>query len=648
MRGINVAHAWYKNDTKASLQAISDLGANTVRVVLADGEQWSETSEAEIKAIIDQCRQLNMICVVEVHDHTGHMESACIDRTVNFWLKHKDLLNANKDYVIVNIANEWMGGWNEGDSATWENTYKSAVSKLRSQGLENVIMIDASGYGQNMRIIQERGKNVLAADPTGQTMFSGHIYYDSGKDANTAKQNIDYLLNSGLCTIIGEFGHVHEYRPVDYKTIMEYAESKGLGTLAWSWKGNGGSDTPLDLSNDFAGKDLTDWGKFVFNSTNGIKNTSVKPYNGGQVTPGPSVNPTDVPAPTFTTPPPAPTVSPDIVDVDIDPGLLGTLPDWYVAENGASEPSTVSTIEALENGGYRIGFDMVKEDYPTICSVGTPLDLTGKKKISLVVKNNNRQTVQLIPIFKVGDEYEWTEFANYKEIKPMTATQIDFDLDRASAALGDINGVLFRVQGAGSKVAGTFDFYTIEADMPTGKYAKEIAELNRPKSASRFVWENAPCTEWVPQTVSAKMTEDNDLVVNVSGASAEKPGGIQSEVNAGQNGGLDLSGYKSITATITNTGNAPMNVVLVYKTGGGWQWQENTGNGGKELELAPGETTKVTYDLTASDWKNAKADWTYTGTLAEQDDVRALGFKVYPSDGSGEGSVKISDFEYHL
>ena len=44
MRGINVAHAWYPNETQTSINAIADRGANCVRVVLADGTQWNKNT----------------------------------------------------------------------------------------------------------------------------------------------------------------------------------------------------------------------------------------------------------------------------------------------------------------------------------------------------------------------------------------------------------------------------------------------------------------------------------------------------------------------------------------------------------------------------------------------------------------------------
>ena len=59
---------------------------------------------------------------------------------------------------------------------------------------------------------------------------------------------------------------------------MSYCQSNGIGWIAWSWSGNGGIDTCLDLTspNTFSKNDLTNWGKEVFYGTYGIKNTAKK------------------------------------------------------------------------------------------------------------------------------------------------------------------------------------------------------------------------------------------------------------------------------------------------------------------------------------------------------------------------------------
>lgn len=66
---------------------------------------------------------------------------------------------------------------------------------------------------------------------------------------------------------------------VDEYTIMQYCTEKGIGYAAWSWKGNSGIDTPLDMAVDWEGSSLSDWGNYVFYADQiGICATSALAY----------------------------------------------------------------------------------------------------------------------------------------------------------------------------------------------------------------------------------------------------------------------------------------------------------------------------------------------------------------------------------
>lgn len=278
-RGINLEHAWFVDKTKLSLNDITSLGANSARIVLASGHKWTKTSYSELEKVINYCEDEGLICVFELHDFTGSNNPSDITTlAVEYWSEMKNLLNAHKKYAIVNIANEWLGSWNQG--AIWTQTYISAIKTLRAIGLENAIMVDASGYGQESGPIIENAKNVLEADPDKNIIFSYHVYAVLGKDKDSLYSQFDALKNTGVCWIVGEFGWFHQGADVAYKELMEYCQKNGIGWIAWSWSGNGGDDVVLDLTskNTFSKNDLTDWGKDVFFGENGIQKTSKKAY----------------------------------------------------------------------------------------------------------------------------------------------------------------------------------------------------------------------------------------------------------------------------------------------------------------------------------------------------------------------------------
>ena len=271
MRGVNVAHAWYQSNTETSLKAIADLGANCVRIVCSNGVQWTKTTKSEIEDIIEWCKENKLVCILEVHDATGSNNISDITAAAQYWAEMADLLNNNRKYVIVNIANEWYGEWN---SATWAEGSKEAIGVLRDAGVKNMIMIDSAGWGQYPASIKEKGAEVFAADPDKNTVFSIHMYEYAGGNATMIKDNIDGALKCGAPILVGEFGIKHTDGDVDEKYIMQYCEQLGLGYIGWSWKGNSSGLEYLDLSNDWEGKSLTEWGEIFFKDANGVSNTS--------------------------------------------------------------------------------------------------------------------------------------------------------------------------------------------------------------------------------------------------------------------------------------------------------------------------------------------------------------------------------------
>ncbi len=271
IRGVNHAHTWYKDQLAATIPALAKAGCNTVRIVLSDGGQWTKDDVNSVKNIIALCEQNKMITVLEVHDATGKDDQAPLLAAANYFVEIKDALIGKEDRVIINIANEWMGAWN---SSSWADGYKKAVPIIRNAGLKHTIMVDAGGWGQYGKSIHDYGKDVLNADTLKNIIFSIHMYGTAGKDAATIKSNIDGVINQGLALCIGEFGWNHSDGDVDEASIMSYCKEKNVGWMAWSWKGNGGGVEYLDLSNDWPGMNLSDWGKTVVEGSNGLKQTS--------------------------------------------------------------------------------------------------------------------------------------------------------------------------------------------------------------------------------------------------------------------------------------------------------------------------------------------------------------------------------------
>ena len=275
MRGVNHAYSWFKDDTKNALEGIKYNGCNTVRLVLSDGDQWDKVTRAELKSLIKNCKNNKLVAVLEIHDGAGMNDVSYLEHAVDYWIEMKDLLNKNKAYVIVNIANEWYGGYQ--DLEVWRDAYLSAVKKLREAGLENTLIVDSAGWGQCADSVLKYGNEILDADPDKNTMFAVHMYGTAGKNEAIIKNTIDTAISKDLCLLIGEFGNKHTDGNVDEEMIMQYSTEKNIGYLAWSWKGNGDDVNYLDITRDWAGTDLNpEWGKPLFDGEYGIKKTSIE------------------------------------------------------------------------------------------------------------------------------------------------------------------------------------------------------------------------------------------------------------------------------------------------------------------------------------------------------------------------------------
>ena len=272
MRGINHPHSWFAAEDDVALEAIAATGANTVRIVCGDGQQYNRDSADTLKAIVEKCKELKMIAILEVHDITGKDNISLLENTVDYWIDVKDALIGNETNVILNIANEWVGKW---ESEVWRDGYVSAIPKLREAGIKNTILVDAAGWGQYGQSIADYGEEVFAADPDANTMFSIHMYGSAGKNKASIKRNLTGVTDKGLCIIVGEFGYTHSDGDVDEDYIMEYCTENNIGYLGWSWKGNGGGVEYLDIANEWDGSVLSaDWGEKLINGENGIAKTS--------------------------------------------------------------------------------------------------------------------------------------------------------------------------------------------------------------------------------------------------------------------------------------------------------------------------------------------------------------------------------------
>ncbi|WP_211370236.1 cellulase family glycosylhydrolase [Nonomuraea turkmeniaca] len=292
MRGTSHAHTWYASRTKAFAD-IKSLKANTVRVVLSGG-RWTANNAADVANVVQLCKQNKLICVLENHDTTGYGEQSgayTLDQAADYWISVKSALVGQEDYIIVNIGNEPIG--NNAVTPGWAARTTAAIQKLRDNGFDHALMVDAPNWGQDWQFtMRDNARAVFDSDPDKNTIFSVHMYgvFDTASEVTAY---LDAFKTAGLPLVVGEFGHNHSDGDPDENTIMAQAVSRGIGYLGWSWSGNSGGVEYLDQVTNFDVTQLTPWGQRLFNGANGIAATSKEAsiYGGGTSDPTPPSTP---------------------------------------------------------------------------------------------------------------------------------------------------------------------------------------------------------------------------------------------------------------------------------------------------------------------------------------------------------------------
>jgi mannan endo-1,4-beta-mannosidase len=280
LRGINEMFIWSTDHTgKDALKEISKTGANGVRLV------WTtEGKPEELDLLIGNCLQNKILPIVELHDATGDLKK--LPKVIDYWKKPEiiQLMNKYQKWVLLNIANE-AGDGNTPDTV-FLSSYKNAISELRSAGYKIPLIIDASQWGQDEKMILRTWRQLRAHDPLQNVMFSVHTYW---VDANS-EQRIDRFLSQVIQdTIPFLFGEGPEQYGWDCKTpfpylyCLEQCQKFQIGWLTWSWGAmkNGDCNTTgaFDMTKDgICGNWNNDWGRLIASDDkNSIKNTSVRP-----------------------------------------------------------------------------------------------------------------------------------------------------------------------------------------------------------------------------------------------------------------------------------------------------------------------------------------------------------------------------------
>ncbi len=266
-RGINLQYGDKPSAALPAIAAIAAVHANIVRLELRQN-----TSAEEVRAALDAAvaNHLPVMAMLWESDITCGHDSRILTQDVrDLWLgRWRDVLLEAKyqPYLMINLANEW--GKPDNGFRNYLTTYKGLIGEVRAAGFRVPIVIDAADCGQDASsFLDGRGAAVEAADPLHNLILSVHAYNKPWNSPERIDGHLNDLQATGLPFIIGEFGDRELDEDggnhVDHLHLMQTASDRGIGWLAWSWKGNGGQTRVLDMSRQYGTADLTRRGQDV-------------------------------------------------------------------------------------------------------------------------------------------------------------------------------------------------------------------------------------------------------------------------------------------------------------------------------------------------------------------------------------------------
>jgi mannan endo-1,4-beta-mannosidase len=273
--GINHMTFWTDLNGALSCPEIAKTGANIIRL------QWLTTGTADqLDTAITNCRASKMVVMPELHDATGDWSK--LSSLVDYWVRPDvvAVLQKHQEYLLINIGNEV--GQTVAD-ADYISGYTTAATRMRAAGIHVPLVIDASGYGQNINGLQANGPTLTQNDPDHNLMFSIHMWWPY-MWGHTDQEVIDEMaesVNMNLPLIVGEFGNKWDDSTqggIPYKTIIQYAYQDQIGYLPWSWGPGNNPQTFLDMTTDQTYATLNGWGlEVAVTDPSSIKNIAVRP-----------------------------------------------------------------------------------------------------------------------------------------------------------------------------------------------------------------------------------------------------------------------------------------------------------------------------------------------------------------------------------
>ena len=232
LRGVNEMFPISKDPTGSWVMAeIAKTGANAVRIFTLTNFPAEDLDKAIGNAVAN-----GMIPIPECHDATGKWER--LQDCVGYWTRPDvaKVIKRHRKWVLLNIANE--AGADVGREA-FVAAYRSAISQIRSAGIDVPLVIDGSGWGQEYRMLLDSWSELNAHDPQRMVIVSAHSYWIGTEAERKAHYRyiVDKVTRENIPFILGEGPTPSGYdcTASPYRWALTELARAEIGWLAWSW-----------------------------------------------------------------------------------------------------------------------------------------------------------------------------------------------------------------------------------------------------------------------------------------------------------------------------------------------------------------------------------------------------------------------------
>ncbi|SMC61001.1 cellulase family glycosylhydrolase [Moheibacter sediminis] len=280
LRGINypiIDEGWDTLDDPADykfkIDEAAKTGANAIRIPwYTNGVHWMDNitpgtvdgyvNDGTLSEILRYSHEKGMIPILELHDpnlydNNGNVIAYRITCSNNWdyfntvvknWWKSEAVLNLieeNKEYLIINLANEFgYAYWTNNSTQAmniFETNYSTLIHEIRQLGVEVPIMIDAPDCGMSSTELLSISESIQDTDPEHNLIFSAHTYwYAYAPNTAAIETKLDEIAAKNVPFLLGEVASRQDVsgscsHALDYSTILTKSCERNIGWLAWAY-----------------------------------------------------------------------------------------------------------------------------------------------------------------------------------------------------------------------------------------------------------------------------------------------------------------------------------------------------------------------------------------------------------------------------